>query len=334
MFVKERLQHVPALVLDVRDRYAEKFITPGRVARPTEAVRVLAQPTSQSALDGWPFVGAAELMTVPTPSGLLVLFDLVRGLKRTPPVLDALEVDAVDPYPPGVDPPLRIILPAGQYLLRLICAGFQEAQANVTLPAPDSVHIDMLPGATYPFPSGRRPNGNEGPTLLRGTALLTDGSAVPNVTVQATSHAGIPPTVTGTSGEWVLVLDPEDDLSQQPAATEADLLFSFPEDGQIAIPTVPFEIGTTTALPQTSLRGQVRDTNGLAIGSATISVDGFQPVSRSRSDGAWAYYLPLALRPPGEQLVTIHATTADGRSGTIQATLTFNTTTRVPPIVV
>src|SRR5437660_6452393 len=131
MFVKARVSRSPVLVLDVRDWYAETFLAPGAVVRPSESVRVLATPAN---LVGWPFAGEAELVTVASPVGFVLFFDSVRALKRPELGTDGRDVVGAEPYPASHHAPLRVHLPPGDYQLRLLCRGFQPATSMVTLP--------------------------------------------------------------------------------------------------------------------------------------------------------------------------------------------------------
>jgi hypothetical protein len=324
-----RVVRSPVLVLDVRDWYAETFLAPGAVVRPSEPVRVLATPVNPV---GWPFRGEAELLTITSPLGFVIFFDGAR----------ALPADAVasDPYRAGDGPVLQVRLADGDYRLRLVCRGFQTFEGTAKLPMEGPTLASLLPGSQYPFPPGRRANGNSGPTLLRGGLVQTDGTAVPDVVVSVVGRPLIQPCSTDASGQWVLVLDPynpdfpaaptdpANDLTHKPVGP-VTLLFATPPP--VTLLNFPFEPGITTLVKWTSLRGAVQSADGLPVAGAAITVAGFDIRSASAGDGAWVYYFPLDGPPAAGQVVTVSAAGPSG-AATKTVKVTAGATTRVPPI--
>lgn len=322
MLIKERISRSPALVFDPHDWYAETFLAPGEVKRPGGLVRVLLTPETPI---NWLFRGEAELVTVSSPAGFVAFFDLARAL--LPPTGEDTEQ-----VPQAIDPPRRVELAAGKYQVRVLCPGYQEAVMALTRPGDQSIRVVLLPGPTYPFPTGRRPNSLLGPTLIRGTVVDTAGRALPNVSVEA--PALLRQSLTDAAGQWVLVLDPDNDLTLKPT-TPVKLIFG--GGAGLTIPAFDFVVGQETSFPLTSLRGEVRGRDGSPLGAAVVSVDGFAPTSRSRSDGAWAYFFPLdsPRLPPrtGEPVVTVKVVATDGRTGTTRVELNTGSMKRVEPII-
>src|SRR5262249_41306499 len=211
MFLKTRFTVAPLLILDLRDGFAQTFAGPGVVVRVTEGVTVLAEPAPAAVQPR----GPVELVTVATSAGLLGFFGRVR-------------------IPNG--PLRRGLLPVGQYRLTVQAPGFQTAAVPATVSEPDGTAAPLVvvlqPAGDYPFPTGRRPSGNRGLTLLRGAVLQTDGTGQADVAVSIDGQPAVKPCATDASGQWVLVLDPPGDLSQKPPAGPVTLVLRFP-GGQV-----------------------------------------------------------------------------------------------------
>ncbi len=330
MKVLETVVRSPALVFDLHDWFAEQFQEPGRVRRPGVPARVFLSSGDGPGALSWPFRQEVELVTLKNSSGFLVFFDIIRPVNRSNESSTRVSGN-----------PLRVSLVEGQYKGRVICEGFQEAPFTTTRDAVGrlaEVIVNLFPGATYPFPTGRRPTGLPGLTLLRGTVLDNSGQGLSNVEVSVEiifEGATQPPVIrssrTDEKGQWVLVLDQED--PNENIEPHVNLKFSL-ATGVVDVQQFGVTLGTQNSFPLTSLRGEVRRSNGTPLPGAVLQVEEAPGSTRTRADGRWAFYFPLDTPRTGSTTIHLQLNPLGGAPIRRELELHYGTMTRVAPIIV
>lgn len=165
-------------------------------------------------------------------------------------------------------------------------------------PHPSKLHrVPLYPTGPYPFPPES--------TLLRGSLLWYDGSALEGAIVRDAAPDGERTTLIGRSrvgprGNFVLVRhnDPQPNAievvldldSVDPSAKEdgIDYISRFPA----SIPGVQWRRGGTVSVAHAALRGIVRRSDGRPAHRATVSVAGWPGAVGADERGRWQYHFP------------------------------------------
>ncbi len=227
-------------------------------------------------------------------------------------------------------------LPLGEGTYRVQVRGLWYCASEFELrwpPPPATPHLPpgqevvLLPGPSYGFPDGTLLRHQRGPTVLRGTAMEHDGTALQDARVavhglRLNPHPPrLPPlsdwplleTRSDERGDWVLVLpdrgylsfDP--DVPAQPVRLPITVAIEHPRLRVHA--TREIELGGTRVFGTTALRGQVLRGGHPAEGvSITSSVDA--RAVRTGADGQW--WLRFRLDQPELGQVKVKATAPDG----------------------
>lgn len=321
--------HRPRLVFDVRDWFRTEFGSGAEyelpsgsgnivraIVRVANGLTVTAKP-SKIRDPRWPFSDPVELVLRATPSGMWAFFGRVRT--------------------PG-GPLRRLLLQGTKCDLLLTAPGYQPVLfEDVTIPAqdaePPTLNAVMLPGQAYPFPNGPLPNQNAVPTLLSGWLRQADGTGLVGAKVRVLNEPRVLPATIDEDGNWTLVLD----LPRPPGGAfptlGSSIELSFEIERQVvAGPTVTFDKAKHNRVPQTSVRGRVKDNDGRAVNNATVSVLPFAGTTITRRDGSWVFYRGVEVNPTGSQAVTIQVVTPDRPTATISHVVEFGEVNEVPEI--
>lgn len=252
---RERSDHRPAGIFDVRDHYREQQLDDGRVSNVPGPVRfaVAAVVTPEERVEPRDWV----LLTRRTASGLSVFRDRVVEGRRSR-VLRTLPRSAT-----SVE-------------LRVSSPRFQTREA-VFDPSQQHVLVALLPGVDYPFDAITPQPGRPGPSLLRGSVLDEDASGVAEATVEVaegsyeyrTEPDGAFVVVLPDTLPWVdepgpsarEVLEVEVQVTLTPTTWETAEVLPDPggadpwvQAGLVLSRTVTAVRGATTSVPQLRLR--------------------------------------------------------------------------------
>ena len=315
------------LVLDVREWYASTFgpiakqtvelpgARPGdpaqtvevrSIVRPETRLDVTASPTDPRD-PRWPFSGSVELVLSRSPAGLLAYFGRVRA-------------------PDG--PLRRLPLAGARCRLRITAVGYQTHEEDVNIPAAHQetrrIVVLLMPAPDYPFPAAA--------TTLRGWVVKPDGSGVAGALVTAKDRTGVRPAVSDVLGQWVLVLDREDEATV--AASPVTLTFAPPGEAETPVAGVAFAAGRVNRMAQTSVRGAAVRSNGMPVAGATVTLAPLDGESTTRLDGTWLFYPGLDTPLSGQMDVTVRVKPPGTPSVEIAKSLTLGEANQVDPITI
>ncbi len=197
----------------------------------------------------------------------------------------------------------------GDYIVEASSPLYQSLEVTVTVPLDQASpsRFELEPGYGYPFPRTSTLSMGRGPILLRGTVHRNDGdtAALAGLTVEVPGQSSS--YLADGTGRWVLVFP-----DSQPAGP-VTVRFTFPAGGGVVdVPDIPLVPGSSNAIQQTALYGQVLAANLPARG-CVVEVLGRVGQVLADAAGAWVYYLDLG--EPGGQ-VAVRATLPDGRADT------------------
>lgn len=265
-------------------------------------------------------------------------------------------------YTNSTEPSRRWPLGPGTYRVRVRGDYYQDAEFSLPWPLPagerrinvpqqppqpnDPGSVELLPGPSYPLPDTSASRFQLGPTILRGSALNADGSAIQAIRVEVINMPFLaPPTLpplgnwpflsasTDARGDWTLVLpdrryiDGAPEIPAQPVVKPISVRVHYPSGAVTAQRNVT--LGSEFALRNTALRGQVLGAGGRPIANAVISTSVNALTSQSRADGVWFLYFDLNQAAVAN--LTVTATTPSGASATATAvTLRPEATVVVP----
>lgn len=284
------------LVFDVREWFASAFgpvarqkVKPPDAAQPVE-VRTIVRPDVQLTVTAsptvprhprWPFAGPVELVLTRTPAGMFAYFGRVRSV--------------------GGGPLRRLSLEATECRLDITAPGYQPVtREKQAIPASHegtrTLLVELLPGLDYPFPVG--------PTLLRGWVVQPGGTGIEGAKVEAKDHPKLKAATSDALGQWVLILDPED--NDPPPASPIDLKITIGNSAPVPLDRVPFAAKQVNRMPQTSVRGVVvRRNSGQPVADAVVTLAPLVGETKTRIDGTWLFYPDLTTPLSGSQVVTI-----------------------------
>ena len=286
MAARFEFRHLSAiLIFDPEDGYARRRGMRGLHPRPIGPLsyRLLGR-LQDGALER--FEHPLELDVTRNPSGFDLFFGQVDLADGTQPALR----EGI--YAARISSPYRFYQPVGS--------------KNIALPRPDAPYgFDLEPAAAYPFPSETLPR-LRGPTLLRGIYVGRNGEGIAAATVQVLGVSNV--SVTDQYGQWILIF-PDD----QPTGN-VTVRFQTTDGTVEDVPEVLVVGGREASLRQSALRGWTLSTSGSPLAGTSVAVSGQPAPVRSRPDGSWSYYFPLAqqLTPT----VSVTASLPDGRSQT------------------
>lgn len=213
----------------------------------------------------------------------------------------------------------------GTYRIRVRGEFYQDAefllewppaagQRRIPVPQPGNADsVELFPSPTYPLPDVTVGRLQLGPTILRGSALAADGTALAGISTEAINLPLLQPpnlpqlsgwpflrAVSGASGDWALVLPGRryiDIAAEIPPANELPLKkqisvrVAYPGGAVTTVQDVL--LGSEHSVRNTALRGQVLGPGGSPIAGALIETSANARTSITRADGLWTLYFDL-----------------------------------------
>ncbi len=273
-----------SLILDIEDCYAKRQLVYG--GRPLTKGKLWFGFTGKKIEEKYiPLDPVLKLVTKTNPSGYVLFFGEVElpdsTVRRMPPTQDT----------------------SVSYTLRIESEHYQVAEVD-ELNLHESrtpYHIGLEPGYRYPFTSTACLFGK--PTLVRGTVRGYDGAGIRDVIIK--SQGAIGSYRTDSTGQWVLVMDPD---SVGPGMS---VQFVFPDGSSKVEQNITIEKGKEIGLMQAGLCGRVEYGVGVGAENTVITIVGVSGSVRTDVNGAWRFYFPLG---QCEAVVAVKATLPDGRT--------------------
>lgn len=312
--IYERVSHAPALAIVLTDEFA--VARSGKNDASTPLGDMTLYVTEQLAPVAKSFDIPMECVTRANRTGYLLLSGEVRGKA-------------------GIG---TRKLAGGEYRFLLTSDYYQSIEFSGAWPPNVQGNINqslnLLPGPTYPFPDMSVKQRKRGVTLLRGTLL--QGDRVPRAKVKVAwanpllpkEIKGFTTCITDQKGDWVFAfidLDPEES-SQRPL--DCVVRVNDP-DGTYEAET-RLRLGEDNSASPTVLLGQVVDTKGMAIPSASVTVSSLKGESITNREGQWVFYCGIR---PSREPVTVTATAPNGLSIGVPASIKGGKTTKVGKII-
>lgn len=198
----------------------------------------------------------------------------------------------------------------------------------------DADTLALLPSTAYPLPDVTLGRLQLGPTILRGSVFLSDGTPIAGRSAEMINLPILQPTnlpplgdwpflraTSDANGDWALVLPGRryiDNTAEIPPANsppirkQISVRVNYPAGPVTRVQDVL--LGSEHPVRNTALRGQVLGPGGRPIAGARIRTSVSAATSTSRRDGVWFLYFDLNQGPVAN--VSVTATTPDGASAT------------------